>query len=58
MIRVYFESSNHAELVAIFDDEETFDKCRAILAGVAREARMKLTESIDESNIDDYEKES
>lgn len=27
MVKVYFETGIHAELVAIFDSEETYDSC-------------------------------
>jgi hypothetical protein len=27
MVKVYFETGIHAELVAIFDSEETYDAC-------------------------------
>lgn len=27
MVKVYFETGVHAELVAIFDSEETYDAC-------------------------------
>lgn len=46
MIKVYFESDTHAELAAIFDDEEMYDLCRPTLEKAALKARMVVTESI------------
>ena len=31
MVKVYFESSSHAELVAKFDNEETYNACLPML---------------------------
>jgi len=50
MVKVYFESNSHAELVAIFDTEELYDMCSGSLAKSARESRMIVTVSIDEEN--------
>jgi hypothetical protein len=54
MIKVYFESQSHAELVAIFDNEETYDACLPALEKLAKESGMVVTESIDEeSNLNE-----
>lgn len=47
MVKVYFESSSHAELVAVFDDEQLYMDCVHILESVASERNMILTEFID-----------
>lgn len=51
MIKVYFESSSHAELAAIFDNEETYSICYPMLTKIAESKRMVLTESVEETEI-------
>lgn len=48
MIRVYFESNAHAELVATFESEELYIACLPTLEELASEQRMIVTETIDE----------
>ena len=48
MIRVYFESNAHAELVATFESEELYIACLPTLEELASEQRMIITETIDE----------
>ena len=48
MVKVFFESKNHSELVATFVDEETYIKCLPVLEELAKESRMTVTESIEE----------
>jgi len=48
MIRVYFESSSHAELVATFEAEELYMLCLPELEKEAERCRMIVTETIDE----------
>lgn len=48
MVKVYFESGGHAELVAIFDNEETYSLCLEALESLAKENRMEVTESVEE----------
>jgi hypothetical protein len=48
MVKVYFESKVHAELVAIFDNESTYLLCLPSLEKEAKKHRMIVTESIDE----------
>ncbi len=48
MIRVYFESNAHAELVATFESEELYMSCLPTLERLANEQRMIVTETIDE----------
>jgi hypothetical protein len=51
MVKVYFELENgkYAELVAIFDDEATYDVCLPALEKLAKKNNFDLvTESIDE----------
>ena len=50
MIKVYFESGTHAELVAIFDSEDLYMACLPILEKKAEESRMFITESIEEES--------
>lgn len=46
MIKVYFESGRHAELVATFESESVYMACLPILEVLASEQRMIVTESI------------
>lgn len=52
MIVVYFESSAHAEIVAAFVDSELYNLCLPILEKAAQDARMIVTESVKETDID------
>lgn len=49
MVRVYFESNSHAELVATFETEELYNQCLPILEAEAKKQRMIVTETIDET---------
>jgi len=52
MIRVYFESSSHAELVATFETEELYMLCLPELEREAERMRMIVTESmLDEDEV-------
>lgn len=52
MIRVYFESSSHAELVATFETEELYMLCLPELEREAESMRMIVTESmLDEDEV-------
>lgn len=46
-VTVYFESSSHAEIVAYFNDEETYMACLPSLEKLAKKNRMIVTESCD-----------
>tara|TARA_R110002020_G_scaffold130250_1_gene291477 strand:- start:628 stop:786 length:159 start_codon:yes stop_codon:yes gene_type:complete len=46
MVKVYFNSKAHSELVAKFIDEDMYMTCLPILKEKAAEARMTITESI------------
>ena len=48
MVKVYFESNNHAELVAIFRDDEAYNYCINELHDKASDMNMIVTESVDE----------
>lgn len=48
MVKVYFETPNTAELVAIFDNEETYERCFPALGKLAKEIDMFVTESIED----------
>lgn len=50
MIKVYFESLNHSELKATFENESLYIKCLPILEAEAKAQGMKVTES-EESNF-------
>jgi hypothetical protein len=50
MVLVYFESKSHAEQVATFDDEKTYQACVPALEALAAESNMIVTESV----VDDY----
>lgn len=47
MIKVYFESGRHAELVATFESESVYMACLPILEVLASEQRMIVTENIE-----------
>ena len=47
MVKVYAESNSHAELIAIFDNEEVYDACSDALDKYAANSRMIVTESLD-----------
>ena len=49
MIKVYFESGSHAELVATFNSEELYMACLPILEAEAKKSNMFVTESIEET---------
>lgn len=51
MIKVYFESKNHAELVAIFDTETEYDVCFPALEKLAKQNRMIVTESVEKQDL-------
>lgn len=51
MVKVFFEMDNgkYAELVAIFDDEETYDACLPALEKLCKKHHFDLiTESVNE----------
>lgn len=48
MVEVYFESGSHAELVAIFDNEKTYNICLPALEAEAEKSGMIVTESVQE----------
>ena len=58
MVKVYFETTKdgihadgkYAELVAIFDSEETYYKCSEVLEEFAKESDMIVTESVEDWN--------
>ena len=47
MIKVYFESGIHAELVAEIASEEVYMACLPALEALAKQGRMIVTESIE-----------
>ena len=50
MIRVFFERGGHAELVAVFIDEYTYNDCVPALERLCKDMGFdKLTESIEYS---------
>jgi hypothetical protein len=56
MVKVYFELDNgkYAELVAIFDNEETYDVCLPALEKLAKKHNFDMvTESVVEDDIRD-----
>ena len=57
MVKVFFESKGHADLVAIFDTEELYMACLPILEYQAKENRMIVTESIEATDLFDIESE-
>lgn len=56
MVNVYFELNHgkYAELVAIFDNEETYDVCLPALEKLAKERNFDIvTESVVETELKD-----
>lgn len=52
MVKVYFETKGYAELIAIFDSEETYMVCLSALEKQAKEnGFLYVTESIEETDI-------
>jgi hypothetical protein len=51
MIKVYFESNSHAELVATFETEEIYSICLPKLEEKARQSGLKITESVEEETL-------
>ena len=52
MVKVYFESNSHAEQVATFQDEATYEACVLALEAMAAQHNMKVTESVEEPTIE------
>ena len=52
MVKVYFESERHAELVAIFETSEAYNACSKALEKCAKKDRMFVTESVEEESLD------
>lgn len=50
MIKVYFETKNSAELVAVFESEEIYNLCVPALEQEAKKRGMILTESVEDEN--------
>lgn len=50
MIKVYFESSAHSELVAVFATDALYMACLPALEEKAKEGRMIVTESDEEAD--------
>jgi hypothetical protein len=48
MVKVYFEGRNDAELVAMFDNDDTYAMCAKILERFAKRNGKVLTESVEE----------
>lgn len=47
MVRVYFESGGHAELVATFMTEELYMECLPVLQAEAEKQNCIVTESVE-----------
>ena len=48
MVKVYFESGSHSELVATFQTEELFIECLPVLTAEAEKQNCIITESVEE----------
>lgn len=51
MIKVYFESNGYADLVAVFSDEDIYQRCLPSLEKLAKSYNMILTESLDDREL-------
>ena len=47
MVKVYAESGCHAELIAIFPNEEVYEACMDAIDEYAAKGRMTVTESVE-----------
>jgi len=47
-VKVFFESKQHSELVAVFDSEAQYNVCVEPLEKLAKSWRMELSESVHE----------
>jgi hypothetical protein len=54
MIKVYFESNAHAEHVATFVDEETYNICLPALEKDAKKNGMTVTEGEEEEEVKEF----
>lgn len=52
-VKVYFEtpSGSSAQLVAVFDTEDLYDRVAPLLSALARAEGYVLTESVDEESL-------
>lgn len=54
MIKVYFETNSTAELVAIFNDDDTYMKCLPGLKRLQKEGRwLYITKSVVETSLNE-----
>jgi|TARA_R110002095_G_scaffold120667_1_gene105041 hypothetical protein len=51
-VKVFFESKQHSELVAVFDSEDLYNVCVKPLEKLAKEWRMELSESVHSEDMD------
>ena len=50
MVKVYVESNSHAELVAVFANEDAYDACSSSLDEYAAKGRMFISENTDHTD--------
>jgi len=55
MVKVFFESNGHADLVAVFETEELYMACLPILEYQAKENRMIVTESLIDTDLSEID---
>lgn len=55
MIRVYFESNIHAELIATFESEESYTVCLPALEKLASKQGMIVTDHLDDDRTNDIQ---
>jgi hypothetical protein len=53
MIKVYFETENYSELVAVFANEDLYVACVPTLELAASLSNSTLTESVEEEDLSD-----
>jgi hypothetical protein len=50
MVKAYFETNSHCELIAVFNDEETYEACLPALEKLAKKHNFdRVTESVVEN---------
>jgi lipoate-protein ligase A len=51
-VKVFFESKQHSELVAVFDSEDLYNVCVKPLEKLAKSWHMELSESVHSEDLD------
>lgn len=52
MVKVYFESDNYSEIIAVFDTEELYTQCLPALEYMAANNGYMVTESVEKEELE------